>query len=117
MRAIFFSFTLPGLTVPLFKVCTGANDRSPPSRGFVSCKQVDATSLSVSWGGFLDKESGIDHNEVSVGSAPGRDDIFAEILLQAISSVAHSRRDSAFDILLGFSKGFAEIGTLDGETH
>jgi hypothetical protein len=48
---------------------------------------------------------------------PGRDDIFAEILLQTISSVAHPRRDSAFDNLLGFSKGFAEIGMLDCETH
>jgi hypothetical protein len=48
---------------------------------------------------------------------PGRDDIFAEILLQAISSVAYPRRDSAFDILLGFSKGYAEIGTLKGKAH
>jgi hypothetical protein len=43
--------------------------------------------------------------------------MFAEILLQVISSVAHPRRDSAFDIILGLGKGFTGIGTLDGEAH
>ena len=31
--------------------------------------------------------------------------------------IVHPRRDGAFDIVLGFSKGFAEIGTLDGEAY
>jgi hypothetical protein len=44
-----------------------------------------------------------------------RDDIFAEILFQAVGGIAHPRSDGALDILLGFGKGFAEIGTLDGE--
>ena len=44
---------------------------------------------------------------------PGRDDILAEILLQAIGSIAHPRRDCAFDIPLGLCKGFAEVGYGD----
>ena len=64
--------------------------------------------------GYLDTD---DYGDRFMTIYGRRDDIFAEILLQAISSVAHPRRDSAFDILLGLSKGFAEIGALDGEKH
>lgn len=42
---------------------------------------------------------------------------FSGVPLQTIRGVAHSRCCRGFDILLGFSKGFAEIGTLDGEFH
>jgi hypothetical protein len=45
----------------------------------------------------------------------GGDDILAEIQLQAISSVGHPRHDGAFNNLVGFSKGFAEIETLGGQ--
>jgi hypothetical protein len=77
VRCIFFSFALPGYDVPLFSICSAPLDTTPPTKGFASCKQVDGTSLQVNWGGFIDKESSIDHNEVSVGSLPGRDDIFS----------------------------------------
>jgi len=35
----------------------------------------------------------------------------------AANGIAHTGGDRAFDIVLGFSKGFAEIGTLDVEPH
>lgn len=35
----------------------------------------------------------------------------------ATSGIAHAGGDRAFDIVLGFCTGFAEIGTLDVEPH
>ena len=92
LRFPFFTWDGPVLGTRIFQICTDGPDSTPPDiqDAFVSAKQTDAETIAVSWGGFVDKESGIKGYTSCIGSSPGSQDIAACVDAQLDQSMVFS---------------------------
>lgn len=109
-RYSIFTWSLMTIKMNLFSVCTGPYDTTPPSLGWVNATQKDTNTIAVSWAGFIDKESNIDHYEVSIGTSPGGTEITDN------SMVGTGGSTFAYDIALGDKVPFyVSLVAVNGE--
>ena len=70
-----FSWAAKPITINIFTICNRPADITPPEGGFVEAAQVDASSLTLNWGGFEEPDGEVESYTVCVGTSPGSQSI------------------------------------------
>ena len=78
----------------LFSIASAPYDTTPPDTGIVSLQQADATSLTITHEGFTDKDSSMDHYEVTLGTYPGGTNIIGWTDINTDTTVTFNDMDT-----------------------